>query len=105
MHESPATHEWSNSDVEGAFGFTVKPLNVLQKLKEGRLNAHRFACGAGIETGDFTGWSVKAKLFLEPLNFAQGFLTGGPQGRFTPTMENNFKAGGHGMARQSDHNA
>src|SRR6185503_4375809 len=74
VHESPATHKWSDGDVERAARFRAQACSLFQEPERVRRNAHGLARGAGVDMGDFARGPVKAETSLDAFDFVERLL-------------------------------
>src|SRR6266511_1651730 len=101
-HESPAAHQRADSDVERATGFATEPLGVLQQPEKLWFDTHGFSSRATVDMTDVARRFVKAQLRVESLDLVQRFLSRGPERNFAFTVENDLKAGRHGLTCDGD---
>ncbi len=98
IHETPATDQRRNGDVEGAARFLPQTARLLQQTKQSRSDAHWAKVGLLVQAGDLAPGAVQTQLRLQAVDLIQGLLPRRAQADGIVAMQHDLEACRHGVA-------
>src|SRR2546426_9257558 len=100
--ETPTADKRGDGDVEGAAGFFMQFLRVLEEREERGGDADRLFGSAGVEIRDFAAGSKLAELGFQALDLLESFLRRRAQRCGAVAVQHDFESCGHGRQRKAE---